>query len=187
MSDLTNRSQIAWTYLRRNRDYQKEAHHHMARQHVKVRKTVFPYSRQAEADLGARKWALLAFADPEQDTSPFWHPDMSDMTLNAEIQHENTDPETPPFIQMLREANSEVQGLRLLDGRLCLSVSSGAGVAQLMFPPGTTLNGNSRVMFMLSISLDMSVSLENTKVLWDISRGRIKKRGCNFSKNIVTS
>ncbi len=168
---LTTPTQIAWAYLRRNHNYQKDVRHYMAKKPAKVGNNTFPCFQQSKSDLQARKWGLLTFADPRQDASPFWHPDMRDTTMSAET----TDTGNQPFTQMLRDTDIVVQGLCLLDERQCLKITSNTSEVQLMFPPGTTLNEHSNVSLNLPFDLDLPSQIEKAKALWGIAHGKAKK------------
>jgi hypothetical protein len=168
---LTTPAQIAWTYLRRNPDYNKDTHYHMAEKPANVGDSTFPCIQQTQSDLEARKWGLLTFTNPRQDMPPFWHPDMRDTTIPAET----TNSDSQPFVQMLRDIDIVVQGLCLLDERQCLKVSSNTSEIQLLFPPGTTFNEHSNVNLKLPFDLGLPSQIEKAKTLWDISHGKAKK------------
>lgn len=173
--DLTTSSKIAWAYLRRNPDYQNDRRHHAAKTQVGVGCGIYPCVQQTKSDLRAKKWGLLAYADPTAHKTPFWHPDKSKITVAAEALNTEAKTDAPPFIPMLRKANAEVQGLRLFDGRLCLNIASEDSSIQLMFPPGTALEDDTPVTLILPFGLELPVQAEKAKTLWDVSNGRAKK------------
>ncbi|MBT4889873.1 MAG: hypothetical protein HON65_09995 [Rhodospirillales bacterium] len=143
----------------------------MTKKHTNVGSNSFPCIQQAKSDLRARKWGLLTFANPRQDTPPLWHPDMRDTTIPAET----TDTGKAPLISMLRNVDTVVQSLCLLDERQCLKITSNTSEVQLIFPPGTTLDEHSNVSLNLSFDLDLPSQIKKVKTLWDISHGKAKK------------
>lgn len=171
----TSSSNLAWAYLRRNLEHQKDALHHAAETQTRVERGLFPCFQQTHSDLSAKKWGLLAYSDPTEHKTPFWHPDMSKMTVAAEAQNAGVKTSTPPFIPMLRKANAEIRGLRLFDGRLCLGVASNDTSIQLMFPSGTEFEENTSVTLILPFGLDLPIQAEKAKTLWDVSKGKAKK------------
>lgn len=168
-------SQIAWAYLRRNREYQKDAHNFAAGIQVGPEQEMFPCVQQTQSDVSAKKWGLLAYADPGEHRIPFWHPDKSKITVVAEARNAGEKTSTPPFIPMVRKAKAEVRGLLLSDGRLCLNVVLEDSLMQLMFPSGTTFEDDTPVTLILPFGLDLPVQAEKAKVLWSLLNEKVKK------------
>ena len=173
--DTTAPSRIAWAYLRRNREYQKDAHNITIGISAGPEQGVFPCVQQTQSDVSAKKWGLLAYADPREHRIPFWHPDKSKITIAAEARNTEGGKNTPPFIPMVRKANAEVQGLHLSDGRLCLSVASEDTSIQLMFPPGTALEERTPVTLILPFGRDLPVQARKAMILWNLLNGEVKK------------
>lgn len=175
----TTSSQISWEYLRRNQNYQSDERLHRKSsektESTKDTKGYFTYIQQTGLDFEAQKWGILAFTDPTKNRIPFWHPDQNKTTIAAIVQNREDTAEAKPFIPTLLKAKADVRGLRLLDGRLCLSISTDDTSAQLMFPPGTMLDETSSVSFVLPYGLALPIHAEQAKTLWIISGSRSKK------------
>lgn len=124
----------------------------------------------------ADKWGLLAYADPSEQRVPFWHPGKIPYILAAQSFDTGIGMVPPPFIRMLKKAQSDVWGLRLLDNRLCLNVTFGEASTQLMFPPGTILDERTSVMLILPLSFDLPVQVETVKIFWSVLNRKLKKK-----------
>ncbi len=168
-------SKFAWAYLRKNPGYRVDHRQHAVKGQASMDCGIFPCARQTQSDVGAEKWGLLHYADPTEGAAPFWHPDMSRITVAAEVLDTKTGSGAPAFIPMLRKANAEVRGLRLLDGRLCLNITSDELSTQMMFPTETALDENSLIQLILPFDLDFQVQTRNAIALWDILNGKEKK------------
>jgi len=173
--DLTTSSRIAWAYLQRNPDYRYELRHYPATKNSNLKSELFPCSHQTQSDLYARKWYLLTFNDPKTHSLPFWNPDLCYIALYGEVINTESETGALPFLHLLRKANLDIKGLLLLDGRLCLNISSSSTTTQLMFPPGTTLNEHSEVKLILTFDMGLPIQNERAKTLWDVINGKAKK------------
>jgi len=173
--DQITSSIIAWAYLRKNPGYHIDQRQHAVKGQASMDSGIFPCARQTQSDVGAEKWGLLHYADPTEGATPFWHPDKSRITVAAEVLDTKTGSGAPAFIPMLRKANANVRGLRLLDGRLCLNIASGELSTQMMFPIKTVLDENSPIQLILPFGLDFQVQTRNATTLWDILNSKAKK------------
>ncbi|MCW9033491.1 MAG: hypothetical protein OQK35_03225 [Alphaproteobacteria bacterium] len=175
MHNITTPSQIAWNYLRRNQDYQQESGFLKADQLIDAKPNLFSLTDQTHEDFAARKWGLLAYANPHLQELPFWHPDICLNTLTAETYTATIRSNTQPFIQKLRKAKADVNGLQLLNGQLCLNIASKSNSSRLMFPPGTLINETATIRFILPFGSDLPQQTAMITTLLDISNGKAKK------------
>jgi|GEM_PF-2701742 len=113
-----------WHALRSNPDYKADWLAHGAAPPV-VESAGFALCAQAEADLEAVRWGLLAWEDPPERSrfKPFW----IDEKMHKAVVVESGDPMGP----LVRATGMNVSGLRLLDGALVLKVKKWRRVEQI--------------------------------------------------------
>lgn len=173
--NLTKHVNIAWEFLRRNPSYKNDKNKHKQEKGKPPATGQYSCTNQTLPDLEAHKWSLLAFQHEKNNQDPFWHPDFSQMTIEAETLIKCAYTDIPPFVPTLHKSGAVVKGLRLLDDRLCLNVSSMGSVVQLMFSPGTLLDENSVVGFTLPFDINLPIQAVKIQFLWDLANGKAKK------------
>ncbi len=126
----------AWQRLMENADYIADWRAHAGPTVREAPPHVF--RRQAEADLAAARWNLLAWEDPHhpQWAAPFW-------TDAATVEARAAEPWRDgrhSWPRLLRGAGARYSALRLLDGRLVLRLTRGRETVQIAVIDGAAFD-----------------------------------------------
>ena len=158
----------AWKYLRRNPAYVEARR--AAAEPAPEEPAPFPLRAQTAADREAAAWGLLAWEDPDGETgpaSPFW--------ADAPMLEAVPSPEAPALVEMLKEPEVRLSGLRLDDGAAVLRVERGEGAVQIRIADGAGFDPSGGIALRLPLALDLQVRLRRTAELWPIAGAGTKK------------
>ena len=161
---------LAWAYLSRSPDY----------------RTAWAASAQAQAyeagpislriqsanDLGAARFALLAWEDPDRPddvVSPFW---AEAPMLDGELVQG-----ARPLLPLLASSGARIEGLRLGSGGLVLKVQRGDKAAQVRIGAGGPFPADAGLVVRLDYAHPLPVLIERVRDLWNVTHGPVPRRG----------
>lgn len=160
---------LAWEVLRRLPEYREAWERAAAGRAPALEPGPFRIRVQAEADLGAARFEMLAWEDPsgaDGDSLPFWR--------QQRMIEGRPDPSAPPLAGMAAEGAS-VDGLRLRSGGLVVRVrAGGAAVQVLVADPGPFPDG-AGIAVTLPFGLGMPYRAQRLVDFWTAS-GRAAPR-----------
>ena len=165
---------LAWAVLRRVAEYRDAWAGHAAASGASAppEPGPFPIRVQAEADLEAAGFEMLAWEDPftaEGPLTPFWR--------QRRMPEAVPDLSAPPLAALAAEGGS-VEGLRLLDGGLVLKVEHGGAAVQVCFREPGPLPDGAGVSVLLPFGLGMPHAMRRMLDFWSVS-GRTAPRNGN--------
>ena len=156
----------AWAYMRRNPGYREDWEAHAAP--PRFEDADIPIRLQTEADLKAEaEWALLAWEDPGSEAwrSPFW----SGVPMLIGEPDPDPWPDPAPLLPLLAQAGAQVEGLRLLDGRLVLKAELGNALLQILVPSGRAFGPGDGIMAKLGLPLPLEAVVGRIGDLWRVT------------------
>ena len=158
----------AWAYLRRNPDYRAAWAEHAARP-VFEDGAAFPVRVLGAADRAARRFALLAWQDPDAAAiSPFWE---EAPMLEAELL-----PGSRPLAALAGETGATVEGLRLEGGALVVKIERAPLVAQVRIAGIGAVAADAALMVRLDYALPLPVTIGSLTDLWSVVHGPDPRR-----------
>ena len=156
----------AWAYMRRNPGYRKDWAAYAVP--ALFEQADIPVRLQTEADLRAEaEWALFAWEDPGAETwrSPFW----SGVPMLVGEPDPNPWPDSTPLLTLLAGAGAQVEGLRLLDGRLVLKAELGNALLQILVPSGRAFGRGDGIMAKLDLPVPLEAVVARFEDLWRVT------------------
>ena len=160
---------LAWKVLRRVPEYREAWSRHGTA--YALEPGPFRIRVQAEADLEAARFGLLAWEDPRAEdgpASPFWRQER--MTEGA------IDPHAEPLAALAGDCAS-VEGLRLLEGGLVLKVECNGAAVQVLLRDAGRFPDGAGIAVRHSFGLRIPKSMRRLQDFWDVAGRPAPRKG----------
>lgn len=161
---------LAWAVLRRTSEYRDAWAAHAAEPGA-PEPGPFPVRVQAEADLEAARFEMLAWEDPFAEDGPlmpFWR--------QRGMPEAVPDLSAPPLAALAGEGGSAA-GLRLLDGGLVLKVEHGGAAVQVRVRDAGRFPDGAGLSVMHRFGLRMPHSMRRMLDFWNVAGGAAPGNG----------
>ena len=168
---MTEDETRAWRLLRGLRTYR--AAYEAGAEPPAYEEAAIPVRIQSQADLAARDpWQMEAWENPyarDGPASPFW---AGERMLEAEGR-----PGAPPFLPMLADAGTRIDGLRLLDGTLIVKIEQDGRAVQVRVTNDGPLLAGGGIRLYHDYGLELPMEIARLTELWSVSGGPVPRRG----------